>query len=261
MPYQTISLVQRDAIAYLELQRPEQENRIGGHLLRELAAACEVLADDPQVRVVVLIGGEGAAFSMGWDASLLAAQVEGEAAARGGERLGHTFDFLAQMPRPVICAINGDAVSAGLELALACDVRLACPEARFAFPEAAWGLIPMAGGTQRLARIVGRGAALELILTAEPIDAQTALRIGLVSHVVPRDRLLAEASALAERIAARGPLAVRYAKEAVSQGLDMSLEQALRFETDLTIILQTTEDRAEGVRAFLEKRAPEFRGR
>jgi enoyl-CoA hydratase len=261
MPYQTISLVQRNAIAYLELQRPEQENRIDSHLLRELAAACEALADDPQVRVVVLSGGEGAAFSLGWDASLLAAQVEGEAAARGGERLGHTFDFLAQMPRPVICAINGDAVSAGLELALACDVRLACPEARFAFPETAWGLIPMAGGTQRLARIVGRGAALELILTAEPIDAQTALRIGLVSQVVPRDRLLVEASALAERIAARGPLAVRYAKEAVSQGLDMSLEQALRFETDLTIILQTTEDRAEGVRAFLEKRAPEFRGR
>jgi len=261
MPYQTISLVQRDAIAYLRLQRPERENRIDGHLLRELAAACEVLADDPQVRVVVLSGGEGAAFSMGWDASLLAAQVEGEAAARGGERLGHTFDFLAQVPRPVICAINGDAVSAGLELALACDVRLACPEARFAFPETAWGLIPMAGGTQRLARIVGRAAALELILTAEPIDAQTALRIGLVSQVVPRDRLLVEASALAERIAARGPIAVRYAKEAVSQGLDMPLEQALRFETDLTIILQTTEDRAEGVRAFLEKRAPEFHGR
>jgi enoyl-CoA hydratase/carnithine racemase len=261
MPYQTISLVQRGAIAYLELQRPEQENRFDSHLLRELAAACEALADDPQVRVVVLSGGEGAAFSMGWDASLLAAQVEGKAAARGGERLGHTFDFLAQMPRPVICAANGDAVSAGLELALACDVRLACPEARFAFPETAWGIIPMAGGTQRLARIVGRAAALELILTAAPIDAQTALRIGLVSHVVPRDRLLVEASALAERIAARGPLAVRYAKEAVSQGLDMPLEQALRFETDLTIILQTTEDRAEGVRAFLEKRSPEFHGR
>jgi enoyl-CoA hydratase len=260
MPYQTISLVQRGAIAYLELQRPEQENRIDGHLLRELAAACEALADDPQVRVVVLGGGEGAAFSLGWDASLLAAAVEGEAAAGGG-LLGHTFDFLAQMPRPVICAINGDAFSAGLELALACDVRLACPEARFAFPETSWGLIPMAGGTQRLARIVGRAAALELILTAEPIDAQTALRIGLVGRVVPRDRLLAEASAVAERIAARGPIAVRYAKEAVSQGLDMSLEQALRFETDLTIIVQTTEDRAEGVRAFLEKRAPKFRGR
>jgi enoyl-CoA hydratase/carnithine racemase len=175
--------------------------------------------------------------------------------------LAHTFDFLAQMPRPVICALNGDALSAGLELALACDIRLAGPEARFAFPEIGWGLIPMAGGTQRLARIVGRAAALEVLLTAEPIDAQTALRIGLVSQIAPRDRLLAEASALAGRIAARGPIAVRYAKEAVSQGLDMSLEQALRFETDLTIILQTTEDRAEGVRAFLEKRAPEFHGR
>lgn len=261
MPYQTISLVQRDAIAYLHLQRPERENRIDAHLLRELAAACEALADDPQVRVVVISGGEGPVFSSGWEPSVLAAEVEGEAAARRSERLSHTFDFLAQMPRPIICAINGDAFSAGLELALACDVRLACPEARFAFPETAWGLIPMAGGTQRLARIVGRAAALELILTAEPIDAQTALRIGLVSQVVPRKRLLAEAAALAGRIAARGPIAVRYAKEAVSQGLDMSLEQALRFETDLTIILQTTEDRAEGVRAFLEKRAPEFHGR
>ena len=261
MPYQTISLVQRDAIAYLELQRPEQENRIDGHLLRELAAACEALADDPQVRVVILSGGEGAAFSLGWDTSLLAASAGGKGEATVRERLGHTFEFLAQMPRPVICAVNGDAVSAGLELALACDVRLGCPEAHFAFPETAWGLMPMAGGTQRLARIVGRAAALELILTAEPIDAQTALKIGLVSQIVPRDRLLIEASALAERIAARGPIAVRYAKEAVSQGLDMSLEQALRFETDLTIILQTTEDRAEGVRAFLEKRAPEFHGR
>ena len=261
MPYQTISLVQRNAIAYLHLQRPEQENRIDAHLLRELAAACEALADDPQVRAVVLSGGEGSTFCSGWDLSFLAAEAESEATARSGDRLGHTFHSLAHMPRPVICAINGDAVSAGLELALACDVRLACPEARFAFPETAWGLIPMAGGTQRLARIAGRAAALELILTAEPIDSQTALRIGLVSQVVPRDRLLAEASALAERIAARGPIAVRYAKEAVSQGLDMSLEQALRFETDLTIILQTTEDRAEGVRAFLEKRAPEFHGR
>jgi len=264
MSYQTINLTQRDAVAHLHLQRPEQDNRIDAHLLSELATACEALADDPNVRVVVLSGGEGSVFSSGWEPSLLAASAgggEGEAPARRAEALGHTFDFLAEMPRPVICAINGDAFSAGLELALACDVRLACPEARFAFPETAWGLIPMAGGTQRLARVVGRAAALELILTAEPVDAQTALRIGLVSHVVPRDRLLTEASALAGRIAARGPIAVRYAKEAVTQGLGMSLEQALRFETDLTIILQTTEDRAEGVRAFLEKRAPEFHGR
>jgi enoyl-CoA hydratase/carnithine racemase len=119
----------------------------------------------------------------------------------------------------------------------------------------------MGGGSQRLARIVGRGKALELILTAEAIDAQEAHRIGLVSQAVPGDRLMAEAQALAERIAARGPIAVRYAKEAVSKGLDMTLEQALRFETDLTIILQTTEDRTEGVRAFLDKRPPRFHGR
>ena len=259
MPYHTISLAQRDAIAYLHLQRPE--NRIDAHLLGELAAACEALADDPQVRAVVLSGGEGPAFSLGWDASFLAAEIESQETTLRGERLGHTFHPLVHMPQPVVCAINGDAFSAGLELALACDIRLACPEAHFAFPETAWGLIPMAGGTQRLARVAGRAAALELILTADPIDAQTALRIGLVSQVVPRDRLLAEASALAERIAARGPIAVRYAKEAVSRGMDMSLEQALRFETDLTIILQTTEDRAEGVRAFLEKREPRFQGR
>jgi enoyl-CoA hydratase len=261
MPYQTISLVQRDAIAYLELQRPEQENRINSRLLRELAAACEALADDPQVRVLVVSGGGAAVFSLGWDPLFLAGEIEGVRAARGGEGLSHTFHPLAHFSRPVICALNGDAFSAGLELALACDVRLACSEARFAFPETAWGIIPMAGGTQRLARAVGRAAALDLLLLAEPIDAETALRIGLVSKVVPRESLLDEATALAERVAARGPIAVRYAKEAVSRGIDMSLEQALRFETDLTVILQTTEDRAEGVRAFLEKRAPEFHER
>jgi enoyl-CoA hydratase len=258
MPYQTIGLAKRDSIAYLSLHRPQQENRIDGQLLRELAAACEELNDDPQVRVAILSGGEAPVFSLGWDTSLLAAE-RGPARRQGF--LSCAFDCLPQLSRPVICALNGDAISAGLELALACDVRLACPEARFALPETSWGLIPMGGGTQRLARIVGRGKALEMIMTAEAIDAGEAHRIGLVSQVAPRDRLMAEAEALAQRIAARGPLAVRYAKEAVARGLDMTLEQALRFETDLTIILQTTEDRAEGVRAFLEKRQPRFHGR
>ncbi|MGQ9572570.1 MAG: enoyl-CoA hydratase/isomerase family protein [Dehalococcoidia bacterium] len=258
MPYQTIRLSKRDTIAYLHLQRPQQDNRIDAQLLQELASACAEINDDPQVRVAILSGGDAPAFSLGWDISLLAAERE---AAQRREFLSYAFDCLPQLSQPVVCAINGDAISAGLELALACDVRLACADAHFALPETAWGLIPMGGGTQRLARIVGRGKALELILTAEAIDAQEAHRIGLVSQVVPRDRLMAEATALAERIAARGPIAVRYAKEAVSKGLDMTLEQALRFETDLTIILQTTEDRAEGVRAFLEKRPPDFSGR
>jgi enoyl-CoA hydratase len=160
----------------------------------------------------------------------------------------------------VVCAINGDAIGAGLELALACDVRIAADGATLSVPEVSLGLLPLAGGTQRLPRLIGRGKALEMILTGEPIDTQEALRVGLVSAVVPRERLLAEAEAIASRIAERGPLAVRYAKEAIARGLEMPLEQALRFETDLTIILQTTEDRAEGVRAFLEKRKAEFKG-
>jgi enoyl-CoA hydratase len=258
MPYQTIRLSKRGAIAYLDLQRAEQGNRIDGQLLQELAAACAEISDDPQVGVAILSGGEAPVFSLGWDMSLLAAERE---PARRQEFLGCAFDYLPQLSQPVICAINGDALSAGLELALACDVRLASAEAHFALPETSWGLIPMGGGSQRLARIVGRGKALEMILTAEAIDAQEAHRVGLVSQVVPGDRLMAEAQALAERIAARGPIAVRYAKEAVSKGLDMTLDQALRFETDLTIILQATEDRAEGVRAFLDKRPPRFHGR
>jgi enoyl-CoA hydratase len=254
MPYQTISLSRRGAIAYLNLSRPERENRIDGRLLQELATACDELTDDPQVRAVILSGGDAPVFSLGWDPCLLNANA-------GEPPPSHAFDCLSQLARPVICAINGDAISAGLELALACDVRLACSEAHLGLPETTWGLIPMGGGSQRLARIVGRGKALELILAAEIIDAQEAHRIGLVSQALPRDKLLPEAEALARRIAERGPIAVRYAKEAVSRGLDMTLEQALRFETDLTIILQTTEDRAEGVRAFLEKRKPRFHGR
>ncbi|MDP2948810.1 MAG: enoyl-CoA hydratase/isomerase family protein, partial [Chloroflexota bacterium] len=230
MSYQTIGLAKRDSVAYLSLQRPQQENRIDGQLLQELAAACEELNDDPQVRVAILSGGEAPVFSLGWDLSLLTEEGLALRLSKGLPRrsasggLGHAFDCLGQLSRPVICAVNGDAISAGLELALACDVRLARPEARFALPETSWGLIPMGGGTQRLARVVGRGKALEMIMTAEAIDAGEAHRIGLVSQVVPRDGLMAEAVALALRNAARGPLAVRYAMEAVARGLDMTLE-------------------------------------
>jgi enoyl-CoA hydratase len=175
--------------------------------------------------------------------------------------LNDPFGCLAELSRPVVCALTGDAFSAGLELALACDVRIAAEGAEFGLPETAMGMVPMGGGTQRLARLVGRGKALEMILTAEPIDAAEALRVGLVNAVLPREKVVAEAEEIARRVAERGPLAVRYAKEAVLRGMEMPLEQGLRYETDLTVIIQTTEDRAEGVRAFLEKRKPEFRGR
>jgi len=261
MTYQTLVLERSRPIAYLRLHTPERGNLVDGQTVQELAAACQQLSDDDAVRAVILTG-EGDAFCRGWDLSGLDPKRESPLAwARDQGLLGDPFGCLARLPRPVIAAVNGDALSAGLELALACDVRLAAEEARFACPETGHGLIPWAGGTQRLPRIVGRSKALEMILTGEAVDAQGALRTGLVSQVVPSARLLAEAEALAERIAARGPIAVRYAKEAVNRGLDMTLEQALRYETDLTIILQTTQDRAEGVRAFLEKRTPRFKGK
>ena len=255
MALQTISLEKRGPIAFLTVRRPETENAVDGAFLAELPQACEAIEADAEIRVVVLTA-QGDNFCRGWDADVLA----GEGPSRLPDQ-GDPFASLAELPRPVVCAIQGEALSAGLELALACDVRVAAEDARLGLPETKLGLVPMGGGTQRLARLVGRGKALEMILTGEPVDAQEALRIGLVSAVAPRDKLAAEAEAIAGRIAERGPIAVRYTKEAVRRGLEMPLEQALRYETDLTIILQTTEDREEGVNAFLEKRHPKFKGR
>ena len=254
MPYRYLSLDKRGPVARLALRRPDAGNAVDAATLDDLAAACEAIEGDDDVRAVLLTA-EGADFCLGWDETLLSA----EGRALGGHP--EPFGCLAVLTRPVVCALQGRALSAGLELALACDVRVAAEGARLGLPETRLGLVPMGGGSQRLARLVGRGNALQLILAAEPVDAAEALRIGLVSAVAPADRLVTEAEAITNRIAERGPLAVRYAKEAVNRGAEMTLEQALRYETDLTIILQTTEDRAEGVRAFLEKREPKFKGR
>jgi enoyl-CoA hydratase len=261
MGVKTVYLETSGGLARLTLRRRETGNAIDAVLVRELTKACETIADDDAIRVVLLTA-EGDVFSRGWDWDALLGKTTDPVAALPSHRiLPDPFGCLAGLPQPVICALNGDAIGAGLELALACDVRIAAENARFSLPEISMGLLPLAGATQRLPRLVGRGNALEMVLTGEPVTAQEALRIGLVSAVVPRERLSEDATAVAQRIAERGPLAVRYAKEAVSGGLEMPLEQALRFETDLTIILQTTEDRAEGVRAFLEKRNPDFKGR
>lgn len=257
MSYTSIVYEKRGWLCHLRLARPQAGNAVGYQMLQELADVCQRIGDDEEVRAVIL-SGQGDVFCQGWEQAELTEALRSPATSP--LLRDSAFSPLAELSRPVIGAINGDAISAGLELALACDVRIACPEAHFALPETSWGIIPLGGGTQRLPRIVGRARALALILTAETIDAQEAHRIGLVSQVVPRQRLLEEAEALAGRIAQRGPIAVRYAKEAVLRGLEMPLEQALRYETDLTIILQTTQDRAEGVRAFLEKRPPRFTG-
>jgi len=168
---------------------------------------------------------------------------------------------VSQLEQPAIAAINGDAFGEGLELALACDLRICAEHARLAMPQIQYGKIPWDGGTQRLSRLVGRGKALELILTGDMVDAQEAYRIGLVNQVIPYTQLMETAMDVARKIASRAPIALKYAKEAVHKGMDMTLEQGLRLEADLYLLLQTTRDRKEGIRAFQEKRTPQFEGR
>lgn len=256
----SISLDRKGPVARLTLARADRGNAIDAEFIARLWDGCEVLAEDPDIRAVVLTA-DGDIFSRGWDWESLAQEGDPLEAAGVAGMLDDPFGCLAELPKPVVCAINGDAIGGGLALALACDVRVAAEGAQFSLPETGMGLVPMGGATQRLARLIGRGKSTEMVLTGDAIDAAEALRIGLVGAVVPRAEVLAEAGRIAARIAERGPLAVQYAKEAVSRGLDMPLEQALRYETDLTIILQTTRDRAEGVKAFLEKRQPKFEGR
>jgi enoyl-CoA hydratase/carnithine racemase len=239
-------------VASVNLTSNDGENRIGAETVATLRAACVALREDNTVRVAV-VSGEGGCFSLGWSTEVLAVPNQ--------TLPGDPFGCLAELPFPVIAAIGGDAISAGLELALACDLRVASADARFAFPETADGLIPLAGGTQRLPRLVGRGRALAMVLLGRQIDATAAHAWGLVNVVAPHERLRETVGALVETIVQRGPIAERFAKEAVSQGVELPLARALRYELDLTVLLQTTEDRAEGVRAFAEKRPPRFQGR
>lgn len=252
MAADSLSVEHRGAIAWLNLGVPGPLT-LGD--VERLAAALATAADDGSTRVAVL-GGAGA-FARTWDGSALRAGNADPAELR---RLSATLQAIAETPLPTIALIDGDATGAGLDLALVCDVRLAADDARFGFPEAGAGQLPLGGGAARLARLAGRSTAARVLLTGDTLNAGEALACGLVSGVYAGGRLMAEAERLAAVIAARGPIAVQFAKEAVARGPEMPLDQALRFETDLTIILQTTGDRAEGVQAFVEKREPRFRG-
>jgi enoyl-CoA hydratase len=249
MIYRTIKVERQGPVAILALDRPDQGNAISRLMMAELDHACDQFEADDAARVLV-IAGDSSVFSNGWDAEFIT-----------GQDAPSDFAMVSGLTKPVVAAVTGAALSAGLELALACDIRIASESAEFAFPEVEFGLVPMAGGMQRLSRTVGRAKALEMVLLSERLTARDALVCGLVSKVVNDDELIPSALSLAQRIAEQGPLAVQYAKEAVVRGIEMPLEQALQYETDLTVILQTTEDRSEGVKAFLEKREPKFKGR
>ena len=218
----------------------------------ELAELAEAANRDDAVRVVVL-SGRGSAFSSGWEAVRVRSsdQLQSLRAAAS----------IARIEKPVIAAINGDAVGQGLELALAADLRIAARGARFGLPHLSKGAMPWDGGTQRLPRIVGRAKALELLLTGEIIDAEEARRIGLVSQTVEPEELKALVDRVATQIAGAAPIAARYAKEAVTAGTDIPLADGMRLEADLSILLHATRDRAEGIRSFFERRPPRFRGR
>ncbi len=239
------------------LNRPEAENTIDAQMAQELVDLCwQINQGGEGIRVVVITGAGERFFSTGKDLRLLSTDTAEL------QQVGqwHPASAIAALGQPVIAALNGDALEQGLELALACDLRIASEGAHFGFPNIAFGLIPLDGGTQRLPRIVGRSKALELILTTEIIDAQEARRIGLVSEVTPPGELVPRVMELGRKLASFAPLALKYTKEAVNQGLDLTLEQALRMENDLYVLLQTTADRTEGIRAFLEKRPPQFKG-
>ena len=252
---------QREHVAHLTLNRPAADNFINRQLAQELTDICRQVDQDDKIYAVIITGAGDRAFCGGSELEPLSPGgnlVSGSpASAVAGLNLA---DAIAGIEKPVIAAINGVAMGPGLELALSCDIRLAARGVRLGLPQVTSGLIPVWGGTQRLPRIVGKSQALELILTGEVIGAEEALAIGLVSRVLPQEELAEAAEALAQSMAGKAPIALRYIKEAVNQGMDLTLEQGLRLEADLYFLLHTTADRTEGIRAFLEKRPPQFKG-
>jgi len=265
MEFQHIRLeVEPDGVAVLTVHRPERRNALSHQTVREIGQVVEAVARregiGAQIRALIITGAGDKAFVSGADIEELSrlTPVEGYEYTRQGQAV---LNALEALPIPVIAAVNGYALGGGCELALACHIRLACPEARFGQPEVRLGIIPGYGGTQRLPRVIGKGRALEWILTGAHYTAEEAYRIGLVNRIVPRERLLDEAKALARQILANGPVAVRLALRAVQEGLEMPLEMGLLHEASLFALTTATEDMREGTRAFLEKREPQFRGK
>lgn len=260
MAYETLLFDPRDAIAYVTVHRPAKMNALNHQVMEELLACFQAVRNDDKVRVVILTGSGDKAFVAGADINELAVQtpIEGKETSRFGQQV---LDLIEDLGKPVIAAINGAALGGGCELAMACTLRVAADTARLGQPEVKLGLIPGYAGSQRLPRLVGKGRALELILTGEPISAAEALRIGLVNQVVPAAELLAAAETLAQKIIANAPIAIKLALEAVNHGMEMSAAEGQFLEATLFGLCCATADMKEGTRAFLEKRPAKFTGR
>ena len=246
MSYKTIVYEKKGSLGYMTLNRPDSGNAVTAQLSQELADAFASITANEEISVVIMTG-QGNHFCIGADPT--------------EESLHPILKTILKMDRPIIAAINGDALGQGLELALACDLRVAADTAHFGLPQIISAFIPADGGTQLLPRIIGRGNAMEMILTGETINATRAFEIGLVNKVVPSQELMPTVTELANEMASRAPISLRFAKEAICKGLELTLEQGLHLEADLYSLLQTTEDRVEGVQAFLGRRKPQFKGR
>ncbi|OGO39533.1 MAG: hypothetical protein A2147_04305 [Chloroflexi bacterium RBG_16_57_8] len=265
MPEKTVLCDVSEHVALVTLNRSRNGNVVDQALARDLLDTCLEINQDDDVYVAVITGAGEKAFCSGSQLDRLVQQ--GRSLGDAIDRLGdadvryEVAAGVAAIEKPVIAAINGDALGQGLELALSCDIRIAAQTARLGFPQTTSGLMPMDGGTQRLPRLIGKGKALELILGGETISAEEAMIIGLVSQVVPQKDAIETAMALARNMATKAPIAMRYVKEAVNKGMDLTLDQGIRLEADLYFLIHTTADRTEGVRAFQEKRKPGFEGK
>src|SRR6266853_749065 len=250
----------KGAIAYVTLNRPKVLNALNGKTWDDLRAAFEKARNDGEVRGAILTGAGDKAFIAGADISELAhlSAVEAKASSSYGQAV---LDLIENLGKPVIAAVNGFALGGGCETAMACTIRIAAEHARFGQPEVKLGIPPGAGGTQRLPRLVGKGRALQLILTGEIIAAQEAWRIGLVNEVVPAANLISRAEAILKQIFSNAPVAIRYSLEAVTKGLETSLDEGLALEASFFGLCAGTEDKKEGTSAFLEKRTAKFQGR
>jgi len=260
MAYENL-LIERDGgVLVVTINRPEKLNALNTKTVTELGQVMDEAGSDSAVKAIVLTGSGEKSFVAGADINELAVQtpVSGREHARSGQRV---FDRIERLGKPVIAAVNGFALGGGCELAMACTLRIASDTAKFGQPEINLGLIPGYAGSQRLPRLVGRGRALEMLLTGAQISAEEAHRIGLVNKVVPAASLMTEARALAHTLAGKAPVAVRYILEAVAGGLEMSFTDAQDYEATLFGLVSTTDDMREGTRAFLEKRKAAFQGR